>query len=206
MNTYLSADRMFLLLCCLLFSHLALAVDKVEVKSKHHTQYDLYLTAQEAFDMKKAQADKVLFLDVRTRPEIQYAGFADSVDANIPIFLYTNEWKMKKDGVHGSYRKRYNKQFVAAVDSLLKQKNKDKSVPIIIMCQSGGRGPLAAKKLHQAGYEKVYFQVEGFEGIKAKEGPDKGKRVIAGWKHDGLPWSYKLPADKMYFNFAAAAE
>jgi len=74
------------------------------------------------------------------------------------------------------------------------------------MCQSGGRGPLAAKKLHQAGYEKVYFQVEGFEGIKAKEGPDKGKRVIAGWKHDGLPWSYKLPADKMYFNFAAAAE
>ena len=55
--------------------------------------------------------------------------------------------------------------------------------------------------LHEAGFKKVYTQVEGFEGIKAKEGENKGKRLVAGWKNEGLPWSYDLPASKMYFNF-----
>ena len=48
---------------------------------------------------------------------------------------------------------------------------------------------------------RLYIQVEGFEGIKAKSGEHKGKRVVAGWKKEGLPWSYDLPTSKMYFNF-----
>jgi hypothetical protein len=55
--------------------------------------------------------------------------------------------------------------------------------------------------LHDAGLTKVYTQVEGFEGIKAQSGEHRGKRVVAGWKNDGLPWSYDLEAKKMYFNF-----
>ena len=65
------------------------------------------------------------------------------------------------------------------------------------MCQSGGRSPYAAEALHDAGYQKVYFQVEGFEGIKAKEGTDEGKRVVNGWKNAGLPWGYHLKTEKM---------
>ena len=59
----------------------------------------------------------------------------------------------------------------------------------------------AIDALHEAGFKQVYTQVEGFEGIKAKEGEHKGKRLVAGWKFEGLPWSYDLPAAKMYFNF-----
>ena len=70
------------------------------------------------------------------------------------------------------------------------------------MCQSGGRSPYAASDLHEAGYQKIYFQVEGFEGLKVKQGPNKGKRVLNGGKNAGLPWSYKLKTEKMYFNFA----
>ena len=177
-------------------------VDKSAVKQKWHTPYDLYLSPQEAFDMKTANPDDVLMIDVRTRAELQFVGFSDLADANIPIFMYSEAWKLKKDGVHGSYRKIYNPDFVAAVDNFVASRGKDKSVPIILMCTSGTRSPVAVRDLHDAGYRKVYFQVEGFEGVKSKQGPHKGKRVVNGWKNAGLPWGYYLKTDKMYFNFA----
>jgi len=180
----------------------ASAVDKSAVKEKWHTPYDLYLSPQEAYDMKAGNPDNVLMIDVRTRAEAQFVGFTDMADANIPIYLYSNEWKLKKDGIHGSYRKIYNDDFVAAIDTFIASKNKDKSVPIILMCQSGGRSPYAARSLHDAGYKEVYFQVEGFEGLKLKQGPDKGKRLKNGWKNAGLPWNLYLKTEKMYFNFA----
>jgi rhodanese-related sulfurtransferase len=172
------------------------------VKEKWHTPYDLYLNPQEAYDLKAADPQNVLMIDIRTRAEIQFVGFSDMADANIPIFLLTEEWKLKKDEVHGAYRKTYNNDFAAAVDNLIAIRKKDRSVPIILMCQSGGRSPYAASDLHEAGYQKVYFQVEGFEGLKAKDGPNKGKRVLNGWKNAGLPWGYELKTEKMYFNFA----
>ena len=58
------------------------------------------------------------------------------------------------------------------------------------------------QSIGQAGFAEVYTQYQGFEGFKAKDGPDKGKRVGNGWKNAKLPWSYKLDASKMYFNFA----
>jgi len=191
------------MLLLLAFAMPVFAVDKSEVKKKWHTPFDLYLDAQEAYDMKTAKIDGVLFLDVRNRPEVQYIGLADIVDANIPMYFQNPEfeWKEKKDGVHGSYRKTKNADFSAAVDNVLKSRGLTREDPVIIMCTSGSRAPYAAKALHKAGFKKVYTQVEGFEGIKAKEGPNKGKRVVNGWKNHGLPWSYKLPTSKMYFNF-----
>jgi len=180
----------------------ASAVDKSEVKEKWHTPYDLYLSPQEAYDLKTDDPENVLMIDVRTRAEIQFVGFSDMADANIPIFLLTEDWKLKKDEVHGAYRKTYNNDFVAAVDNLIAIRNKDSSVPIILMCQSGRRSPYAASDLHEAGYQKVYFQVKGFEGLKVKQGPNKGKRVLNGWKNSGLPWGYALKTEKIYFNFA----
>ena len=183
-----------------------LALDKSEVKEEWHTPYDLYLSAQDAYDMKVTNPAGVLLIDIRTRAEIQFAGFANNADANIPFQLFSDEWKLEQDGVHGSYRKLYNVDFVNAVDNLIASREKDKTVPIILMCASGSRSTLAAEELYAAGYQKVYFQVEGFEGIKAKQGPDQGKRVVNGWKNRGLPWSYRLPAEKMYFNFAPSAK
>lgn len=186
-----------------MFSAPAFAVDKSEVKEKWHTPFDLYLNAQEAYDMKSADMDGVLFLDVRNRPEIQYIGMANLVDANIPMYFQKKnfEWKEKKDGVHGSFRKSKNKNFATAVSNVLQSKGLTRETPVIIMCTSGSRAPYAARALHKAGYKKVYTQVEGFEGIKAKEGLNKGKRLVNGWKNHSLPWSYKLPTSKMYFNF-----
>ena len=185
----------------LLLSTTAAAIDKSLVREKWHTPFDLYLSAQEAYAMKTARPDEVLFLDVRNIPEIHYIGMADQIDANVPFYFDSTEWKLKKDGVHGTFRKIPNPDFEAAVGNALKAKGLTKEDPIIIMCTSGSRAPRAARALHEAGFKQVYTQVEGFEGIKAKEGEHKGKRLVAGWKFEGLPWSYDLPAAKMYFNF-----
>jgi len=178
------------------------AVDKSEVRKRWHTPYDLYLSAREAYKLKTSRPDQVTFIDVRTRPEVHYVGIADQIDANIPYQFDTTLWRTKSDGIHGYFRKKRNPDFEAAVENLLKSRGLDKTSPIIIMCTSGSRAPLAAYALHKAGFKEVYTQVEGFEGIKAKSGEHKGKRLVAGWKHEGLPWSYDFVAAKMYFNFA----
>jgi rhodanese-related sulfurtransferase len=179
----------------------AFAIDKSQVRKSWHTPFDLYLGAREAYEMKTSRPDEVLFLDVRTRQEVHYIGMADQIDANIPYQFDSTEWRTKRDGIHGTFRKPRNPDFEQAVQNVLAARGLDKTSPVIIMCTSGSRAPKAASALHKAGFTQVYTQVEGFEGIKATEGPNKGKRLVAGWKHEGLPWSYKLIKAKMYFNF-----
>ncbi len=196
-----SKRLIFFSILTLLVSSNASAIDKSQVKEKWHTPFDLYLTAREAYDLITSRPDEMLFIDVRNRPEIHYIGMADQIDANIPFYFDSTQWKPKKDGIHGTFRKIRNTDFEAAVENALRLKGLTKESPVIIMCTSGSRAPHAARAMHEAGFKQVYTQVEGFEGIKAKEGENKGKRVVAGWKYEGLPWSYDLPASKMYFNF-----
>ena len=181
----------------------ASAYDKTLLtKEWQHTPFELYLTAQEAYDMKTASPDKVLLLDVRNQAELHYTGMPDTVDANVPYRFDSSKWKLKKKNKKlVTFKMLKNPDFVAGVENVLKAKNFSKESPIIIMCATGSRAPFATKLLHEAGFKKVYAQMEGYEGVKAKEGEFKGRRVIAGWKVSKLPWSYDLPADKMYFNF-----
>ncbi|UCH41603.1 MAG: sulfurtransferase [Gammaproteobacteria bacterium] len=170
------------------------------VKPKWRTPYNLYLTPREAYDKKLAGGDRVLLIDVRTRAEIKYIGMADAADANIPVRFLRNDYAWSEKSA--TYRTRENPDFVAAVERLLELRGLDRDSPIILMCQSGSRVPIAARLLHAAGFSEVYTQYQGFEGLKAPAGADKGKRVINGWKNENLPWSYRLDTSKMYFNFA----
>lgn len=190
-----------LLAAALLLSSTAPRAAPVEdVQPKWRTPYDLYLTPREAWEMKQELGDRVLLVDVRTRGEVKYIGIADAVDAHIPVrFLRADyAWSEKSS----TYRTRENPDFVAAVERLLAARRQDRGTPVILMCQSGSRVPAAARLLHAAGFDRVYTQYQGFEGIKAKDGPRKGQRVVNGWKNANLPWSYRLDPAKMYFNFA----
>ena len=175
------------------------AIDEKEVGEKQQTVFGLYLTPFEAYNMKQQQGDKVLLIDVRSRAEIKFVGASDMIDANIPArFFGTDfEWSSKS----ANYRTSYNDHFVKDVENLLTLKKMDKNTPIILMCQSGSRVPAAAEELHDAGFSKVYSQYQGFEGIKAKTGINQGQRVVNGWKNAGLPWSFRMNKDAMYFNF-----
>jgi rhodanese-related sulfurtransferase len=166
-----------------------------------HTPFELYLDAQEAYNLKFYNPYTVLLLDVRNQAELHYTGVPKLMDANIPYKFDTTEWISTDNGKSGTFQMKSNPNFVADVENVLKIKKMNKENPIIIMCATGARAPFAVKKLYQAGFKKVYVQVEGFEGIRAKKGNNKGKRVVSGWKVRDLPWSYKLPTKKMYFNF-----
>ncbi|MGK0673743.1 MAG: rhodanese-like domain-containing protein [Halothiobacillaceae bacterium] len=172
---------------------LADEVDVSKVPEKKQTTLKLYLTAKEAYDMKKMGGDKVLLIDVRTPEEIQYVGnMGDMMDANIPyLFNDISAFDEKKK----VYASALNSNFTVAVEELVSKKGLGKDSPIILSCRSGDRSAAAANLLAKAGYTKVYSIIEGFEGDLSKD----GRRSVNGWKNTNLPWTYDMDKTKMYF-------
>lgn len=185
-----------LLLIGMLASSIAFAADKPS-NPKEQTSWNLYVDSKEAYTMKQEQTDKVLFVDVRDPVEIMFTGFTDVVDINIPFKLSNPaNWNKKKP----AFEMAVNQNFEPLIEQALKDRGLDKSAPIILMCRSGGtRGAPSAKMLEGKGYENVYVVTDGFEGGKIKQGEKKNWRMKNGWKNAGLPWSYNLNKEKMFF-------
>ncbi len=164
---------------------------------KKQTPWDLYVDSQEAYDLKMKLGDKVLFVDVRDPAEIQFTGFTDVADVNVPFKLSNpKKWNSKKSVL----MMEMNSDYAVDLEKALVSKNLTKNDAVIIMCRSGGtRGAPAANVLYDKGFKKVYVVTDGFEGGKLKEGDQKGWRLKNGWKNSGLPWSYKLNKEKMYY-------
>ena len=160
------------------------------------TACGLYATAQDAYDMVKEAPDKVLFIDVRTRAELQFIGMPTLVDANVPFLVETAtpQW----DEVNSTFKLAPNPKFVEGVGKRLAQKGLTRDDQVILICQGGGRAARAANALSQAGYTKVYTTIDGFEGDPVADGPHKGERLLNGWRNAGLPWTAKLDRAKMY--------
>lgn len=177
------------------FTALLADVDVNKLSKKKQTPQGLYLTAKGAYEAKVANPDASLFIDVRTRAEIEFVGMTSLVDANIPYMTHDiDSWNEKKK----RFSSEPNSNFSIAIESLVKKKGLSKEGKIIVMCRSGSRSAKAANLLSQLGYKNVYSVVDGFEGDKAKAGENKGHRVVNGWKNANLPWSYKLTVAKMY--------
>jgi len=175
----------------------ATAADAAELPSIKQTRFGLYLDASQAYRMKEELKDKVLLVDVRTRYELAYVGMPTVADAHIPYVEhpFDAEWDAKA----GRFVLEPNGDFGPELARRLASKGLSKSDPVILICRSGDRSSRAANLLKDLGFEKVYTVVDGFEGDLAKDGPNAGKRVINGWKNAGLPWSYKLEKEKLYF-------
>lgn len=172
---------------------LAGEVDVSKVPEKKQTTLKLYLTAKEAYDMKKEGGDKVLLIDVRTPEEIQYVGnLGELMDFNIPYqFNDISAFDEKKK----TYASSLNSNFTVAVEELVNKRGLTKDSPIIVSCRSGDRSAVSANLLAKAGYTKVYSVIDGFEGDMSKD----GRRSVNGWKNANLPWTYTMDKAKMYF-------
>lgn len=162
------------------------------------TKLGLYLTPQEAFDMKQKDPKGVALFDIRTRAEAMYVGMPSAVDALVP-YVEHQEIMSDWDDKRAMYKLEPNQDFVSEIERRLKDLGLDKTASIVLICRSGDRSSKAADRLQEAGYTKVYSVAEGFEGDMAKEGPKAGQRAVNGWKNANLPWSYKLDKAKMYF-------
>jgi rhodanese-related sulfurtransferase len=172
----------------------AIAADATSVPDKKRTTLGLYLTSTEAYQV--ATSEKVLFVDVRTRAEVNFLGMPTVADANIPYMELDQfyAWDEKKS----SYKLDVNSAFMTELSNRLEQKGMGKDGKIIVMCRSGDRSAAAANFLAKAGFKNVYSVVDGFEGDLANDGPNKGQRVVNGWRNNKLPWSYTLAKTKMY--------
>lgn len=192
-----------LLVLCLMAPVISYAIDiKTTVTNdmlskKKQSDSNKYLTAKQAYDVIKTYPDEVMFIDVRTPAEIEFVGWTPLVDAVIPYMTNDlDEWNEKKH----RYKKVINGDFPIVFEELMETKGYNKNTPIIFMCRSGTRSSKAASLVTKLGYTQAYTVVDGFEGDKAKEGAEKGHRVINGWKNSKLPWDYKANGQKILFN------
>lgn len=162
-------------------------IQEQDIQKYKRTDLSLYVTPMEAYELKQAHPDEVLFIDVRTRAEVEFVGSPTVMDRNIPLFeIDPNSWDEKVR----EYDKTRNKNFEAELQQAVAQHGLTKDSPIIFMCRSGGRSAAAADIAAKLGFIRAYSLVEGFEGDTAKSGPDEGKRSVNGWKNSGLPWRY----------------
>ncbi len=158
----------------------------------------LYLTPQQAYDLKKKDPKGVAFFDIRTRAEAMYVGWPSDADALVP-YVEHPELMSDWDDKRSMYKLEPNQDFVPELERRLKEMGLGKDSTIILICRSGDRSAKAQDRLLTAGYTKIYGISEGFEGDMAKEGPKAGQRAVNGWKNANLPWTYKLDKTKMYF-------
>ena len=165
------------------------------VPAAKRTLRGLYVSARDAYDMVQEDPARVLFVDVRTRAELQFIGAPALIDANVPFMLQADppQW----DEATSSLKLAVNPQFVDRIAYRMTRKGLANDAPIILICQAGVRAARAADMLTRAGFANVYTVIDGFEGDPAADGADRGMRLVNGWRNAGLPWSTRLDRSRM---------
>jgi lactate permease len=132
-------------------------IDEASLPDSKRTSLGLYVTAEDAYAMWKADPEGVKMIEVRTPEEIQEFGMPEMAST---VTLCDAE------------------EFVAAVREIAQPED-----TLLMTCRSGNRSAAAVNMLAPAGYKKAYSVVDGFLGDKDAD----GNRTVNGWKNAGLP-------------------
>jgi rhodanese-related sulfurtransferase len=124
------------------------------------------VTSREAFEALAADPEAVL-VDCRTEAEWLFVGVPV---ADRTVFV---EWSRFPEGT-------LNPTFLAE----LAQQDVTPGHTVYFLCRSGQRSRAAAIAATAAGYRAAYNVSDGFEGPLNGH----GRRDVAGWKVEGLPW------------------
>lgn len=125
------------------------------------------VTPQQAWDTLREDPAAVL-VDVRTRPEWAYVGGPDLSAVGKGVVQV--EWN--------SYPGGRNERFLEELEGV------PTDAPVMFLCRSGVRSVAAADAAREAGWERTYNILEGFEGDLDAD----GHRGATGWRAGGLPW------------------
>ena len=185
-----------LLLTLITFTTAQAEIDASKLSKKKQTKLGLYMDAKQAYDHMNSDGNNTLFVDIRTRSEINFLGMPTVADANIP-YMKMSEWYAWDEEKH-NFKLDVNSEFAEVLEERLEAKGLSKDSTVILMCRSGKRSAKAADLLAGLGYKKVYSVIDGYEGGKVKVGELKGMRLKDGWKNAKLPWTYNLDKNKMY--------
>jgi rhodanese-related sulfurtransferase len=164
-----------------------ISVDHLD--SKKQTSLELYTTAQEAYNMWRANTERIKLLDVRTFVEYIFIGHAEMA-FNIPLLYQTTRWDSSKK----HYAMELNPGFLTQV-----KKWASPNDTILVMCRSGGRSAMAINLLAKSGFKYLYNIVDGMEGdmVKDSENIYYMKRMKNGWKNSGIPWTYDINPEQV---------
>jgi rhodanese-related sulfurtransferase len=167
-------------------------VPSVGLPKEKQTKLGKYLSAHDAAALLRSDRQKIAFIDVRTRGEVQFVGVPDGLEAHVP-YADLNEFG-DWDYEAGRYKVDLNSNFGPHLGVAVTRKGLDKMDRIILICRSGDRSARAVNLLADLGYTNVYSIIDGFEGDLGKD----GRRTVNGWKNAGLPWSYKIDKSQAY--------
>jgi rhodanese-related sulfurtransferase len=149
------------------------------------------VTPKQAWQMVQKDPEHTFIVDVRTR--VEYQDIGHPVGAyHIPYKFYTTQ--VGKRGYKKALNKNFGKDLLARFNP--------KTDTLLLMCRSAKRTIAASTAAVDAGFkeDKVFNILGGFEGdkVKAKDSPFGGKRMVGGWRLEGLPWTYKMDQKMMY--------
>jgi rhodanese-related sulfurtransferase len=173
-----------------------------------HAQEAKKILSIEAYDMLNTVPDTYL-IDVRTRAEYQFVGHP--INAYLfPYQFLTSDFG--KDGDLQAYLlTSKNKDFVEEISKVFK-----KGDNLLIIGRDGVRSAKAAKALIEAGFQRVFNVIDGFEGPEFPNFEDGNRhkfyRQLAkrnkiqgyllrrhyGWQWWGLPWTYEIDPKYIY--------
>jgi len=165
----------------------AAAVAMAADEQKTHKGGDT--TPKAAYEMMQKDPQHTFLVDIRSGYEYQDIGHPVG-SYNIPFKFYTTEINEK------GYKMVANPNFC----SDLKARFKPETDTLLLLCRSGHRSVEATTAAVECGFEKSYNVLTGFEGdkVKDKDAPNFGKRMVSGWRIDGLPWTYDMDQSLMY--------
>lgn len=172
------------------------AVDPATVPEPRRTRAGRYRMADDvpAFIQAQGDAAEVLFLDVRTRAEAMDVDMAASNDALVP-YVEHQELISDWDDRRGIHRLEPPHDVVPEVNWRLAQEGPSKDDVVVLIWRAGDRSSRGANRLADDGFTQVWPVVDGFEGDMGQD----GRRSVDGWTNAGLPRSYKLERERMYF-------
>jgi rhodanese-related sulfurtransferase len=174
----------------LLLSWVSISTAKSTVAPQKQTVLGLYVTAKEAYEMWRADKNKIHILDVRTPEEYIFVGHAPMAH-NIPFQVLNYEMAVRNKGP----LMMANPNFIAEVGRKFKA-----SDTILVICRSGSRSAAAVNAMASAGYKTAYSVTDGFEGDRVKDtsSPYYGKRFKNGWRNSNIPWTDRLNPELMW--------
>ena len=159
-----------------------------QLPKNKQTTLALYVDAAQAYEMWKADPERVKIIDVRTPEEYGFIGHPEEA-WNIPLAFVTYQRKNGKT----EYGPKWNPDFVDEVKKIA-----GSSDTLLIMCRSGARSAMAVNQLATAGLTNAYNITDGFEGDKVDDPGSvfHGKRMRNGWKYSA-PWIYTIDPEKI---------
>jgi rhodanese-related sulfurtransferase len=179
----------------------AKAWGEVDTPSSKQSRLARHLVAIDAYDLVRRNAPQVLFLDVRTEPEVELLGVPRLIDGHVPFLLYATH--PAGDGRRRGSQLMINADFVSTVGERLAAKALTTDSAVVLICADGTRSARAADVLAEAGFAQVYTIVDGFEGDQVAGATHSERRAINGWKLSRLPWFY--PATPHIFSYTQAS-